>query len=256
MENKRQKESAHTFPAGEYYVGDLMYVMRGPIRDKMWEVQNEDVSEHGKRIAPDCYQLSDGMTYCELRTGADGGYIDSKGREYDVDSASIGCVETKYLEPYKTHPEYYAKSGHIIRFDEPFTCSYGENAIFFGKEVSISWGDADESDEEEEGDDLQRIKLVEETREVSYLFLDEDKNRAILTIQVEVLTVPKEIRRMTTKAEFFANLSHSERDRIQAEAFRYLMGVVSASDTEKEAKLGPSTYVGDLFYRGESEDRW
>jgi len=124
-------------PAGRYYVGDLCYV----IRDQKWKDLCGYIRAGGKHNLTDvCIKTPEGMILYNLCTGGDGEYEDSKGRKYPVDTASIGCIEEKWID--KKLVECEEPCGHLIDFPEPFTCWIDETGSFhFGNEVFFDFSE-------------------------------------------------------------------------------------------------------------------
>lgn len=136
-----------TMPAGEYYVGDLCYVMHDAwqeVCDNMFEA--EKVSD-GYR-APAVYgefTLADGRRYALYPTYfGDGQYQDQQGRSYAVDSGTIGCI---LLSDLDSEEEANAKAslGNLVRFDRDFDTSEESGLIRIGDvhietfEDSVLW---------------------------------------------------------------------------------------------------------------------
>lgn len=74
-------------PAGEYYVGDLCYVM-----DEDWDEVLSLIIK-GNEVLDGEFSLKDGRRFAIYSTAwGDGGYYDQFGNEYGVDAGSIGCI--------------------------------------------------------------------------------------------------------------------------------------------------------------------
>jgi len=77
---------------GKYYVGDLCYVLNSKddeiwmeVCDLLWNPESSSESE--------VHTLKDGREFAILSTAyGDGTYTDQEGREYAVDSGTIGCI--------------------------------------------------------------------------------------------------------------------------------------------------------------------
>jgi hypothetical protein len=113
---------------GEYYVGDLCYV----IRDKDWDevckllFANRD----DRNCSEGEFNLSDGRRFAILSTAwGDGRYYDEEGREYPVDSGSIGCILTKDIKP---HPDGNIGAGNVISFPVDFRVKKKRGCLKFG----------------------------------------------------------------------------------------------------------------------------
>ena len=75
-------------PAGEYYIGDLCYVMTS---EEWLEVC--DLTIQDSRLIEGEFQLKDGRKFAMYSTAyGDGTYYDHYGFSYSVDSGSIGCI--------------------------------------------------------------------------------------------------------------------------------------------------------------------
>ena len=109
----------HYFKAGKYYVGDLCYI----VSDANWDLIIDKTG---------CFGLSDKASdgwfegafehkgrKCFLGSTrwGDGAYYDDKGREYFVDSGSLGIMPVEILD--LPHNFDYA---HIINFEKDFSC--------------------------------------------------------------------------------------------------------------------------------------
>lgn len=100
-------------PAGDYYVGDLCYVLEGDI----WNAMIESSTPHGK---VDVITV-DGQSYLSSSVETahgDGTYYDQHGFEYGVDSGTIGVVDAR-INNYKN-----MSGAHLVHFNEPFKVSY------------------------------------------------------------------------------------------------------------------------------------
>jgi hypothetical protein len=94
-----------TMPPGRYWVGDLCYVL-----------QDEWGGSCGK---PDgVHALPDGRRVAMFSTiHGDGTYFDEQGREYAVDSGSLGCI----LAADIGREDAYVNLGAFVTVAEPFT---------------------------------------------------------------------------------------------------------------------------------------
>ena len=133
-----------TMPDGEYYVGDLCYVMH-----ERW---NEfcELTIQGNAVLNGEFTLKDGTkfaTYCTK--WGDGCYEDMQGRRYSVDAGLIGCIR---VEDIKKDPQNDIKLGNVVKFNYEFNTSEYEGVIKFGEEVSIDT-DPQYEDEYEYEDD-------------------------------------------------------------------------------------------------------
>ncbi len=107
-------------PAGRYYVGDLCYVVEGDDWDRLLDITNFGDGE---------FKI-DGVRFAIYGTMyGDGTYIDEQGRDYDVDSGTIGCIPISYTKGG-------ISGGQEISFGSSFRTGVEDGEIFFG-DVSI-----------------------------------------------------------------------------------------------------------------------
>lgn len=133
-------------PAGRYYVGDLCYVLH----DEWNEVC--DLTIKGHECLDGGFTLKDGRQFVMFGTAyGDGVYLGSDGKEYAVDSGTIGCIQMDNA------PDANGL-GHIVEFKEEFDCKSlpGYNAnrgnLFFGN-LNINTDPEPEEEEEYEEED-------------------------------------------------------------------------------------------------------
>jgi len=110
---------------GEYYVGDLCYVLDSYTWDRLC-----DLRFAGYQPLDGEFELPDGRRFAMFQTAyGDGVYEGSCGGNYLVDSGSIGCVKVSDLSP-----EYQDDSswGHFIEFDDDFTVESDDGVIRIG----------------------------------------------------------------------------------------------------------------------------
>jgi len=114
-----------TFEPGDYYVGDLCYVLRNE-----WdEVCSLTIKEHS--CLDGVFTLANGTKFATYGTAyGDGVYIDQKGHKYPVDAGLIGCVAVKDLDANILKDNI--RLGNIIKFDKPFTTSEDQGVIVIG----------------------------------------------------------------------------------------------------------------------------
>lgn len=127
-----------TMPAGNYYVGDLCYVLHNA-----WDEFCDKLDHQGENT------LKDGRRYAWYHTASgDGCYQDQYGREYGVDAGLIGCILLSDIE--KDEPANDPQLGHIVEFGAPFEISYDNGKIHIGHIVIDTdpddWPDEDEED--------------------------------------------------------------------------------------------------------------
>lgn len=121
-----------SMPAGEYYIGDLCYVMT----DEEW---NEfcSITIDGMKCIDGEFSLKDGRRFATYGTAyGDGVYHDQYGHSYAVDAGLIGCILTKDIKAEKY--ENLLDLGAVMTFDSSFVTSGGrgekdwEGVIQFG----------------------------------------------------------------------------------------------------------------------------
>jgi hypothetical protein len=124
--------------AGKYYVGDLCYVLG----DRWTEVCDLIIVDH--QCLDGEFELKDGTKFAIYSTAwGDGCYLDREGRDYPVDSGSIGCVLVSSITP----GELDKIGGNLIEFNDDFE-TYSEDGLIIIGDVEI-----DTKGEEEEDDD-------------------------------------------------------------------------------------------------------
>ncbi len=104
-------------PAGKYYVGDLCYVMD----DKEWN-QVCKVTIVGNKCLEGEFNLADGRRFAMYGTAwGDGCYLDQFGKEYCVDSGTIGCILLSDVQAEKY--DDIERLGAIVTFNNDFETS-------------------------------------------------------------------------------------------------------------------------------------
>jgi len=125
-------------PAGEYFIGDLCYVMT----NEEW-LEVCDVTIQGSRLIEGEFQLKDGRKFAMYSTAyGDGTYHDHYGFSYSVDSGSIGCIRMEDIKASNTYSlgdtQAILDFGAIQDFDTDFVTGGGrgepgwEGIIQFG----------------------------------------------------------------------------------------------------------------------------
>ena len=121
----------HSFPAGEYYIGDPCYVVE---QDKDWDelIENTGVfgiyTENPKTHKPypnwddGCYQYK-GKTCFAHGTALGDGLYSSQIGIHPVDAGMLSIVPIEAVD--KFHP----RDGVLHKFDEPFDV-YEKNGVF------------------------------------------------------------------------------------------------------------------------------
>ena len=129
-------------PAGKYYVGDLCYVMHNEWDEVCKLTLADDYLDQG------CFKLGNGVRFAMLRTAyGDGCYEDREGREYAVDSGTIGCVKVDDITE-----EVREDLGNIIEFNTDFYVSTNGQELRFGHVWIDTNPPYEESYDEEEED--------------------------------------------------------------------------------------------------------
>ena len=132
--------------AGVYYVGDLCYVMHDEWREVCDLIFD---SRHNCRDGE--FELADGRRFAMYSTCyGDGMYFDQVGREYGVDSGSIGCI---LKDDIRESDENHSDGGNFVTFPDDFE-TYEENGSIFIGDVVIETNPSgeEEYDEFEEQD--------------------------------------------------------------------------------------------------------
>ena len=131
-----------TFPAGEYYIGDLCYVMHDDcdeVVDLMFPSEHSEVEGE--------ITLSDGRKFFYGSTAyGDGSYSDNRGGEYPVDAGIIGIIATKDISESDKES---VDCGAVYTFDEPFEVT-AHAGLFTFDNIVINTAYDDYYDEEDE----------------------------------------------------------------------------------------------------------
>jgi len=124
-----------TLPAGRYVIGDLCY------RDQEDWDQMIDSYQPGK-----VKSLDDGRKYVYLKTAyGDGSYLDQNGKEYWVDSGTIGIM-------HYNDGNLESGEGHTFEFESDFQVYESNGVLHFG---TITIDTAGESDYDDAGEDYE-----------------------------------------------------------------------------------------------------
>lgn len=128
--------------AGQYWVGDLCYVMGSDWQEVCSKIITKDDVLVGE------FELADGTKFALMCTAyGDGTYSDQDGKMYSVDAGLIGCILVEDIKDVCSHRVYH-ELGHIINFSEDFTVSSDEGWINFGDLVSIDTAQEESDDED------------------------------------------------------------------------------------------------------------
>jgi hypothetical protein len=150
-----------------YYVGDLCYVLN---TDQWFTVCAHDFAPDSDGdydpesfLDPEAWDWENyqaAKPFYIFRTAyGDGCYSDQEGRQYCVDSGTIGCIRTDYADPEKLADAVARGLGHLHEFDAEFNgcgyCGDDEGTLWFDTATgSVEIATAGGWDEdEEEGDD-------------------------------------------------------------------------------------------------------
>lgn len=139
-------------PAGNYYVGDLCYVLHdewNEVCDLLFAGRDDHGCNEGE------FTLADGRRFAIFNTAyGDGSYEDQCGRGYSVDSGSIGCILLNDID--LLNDQNCIRGGQVLEMPRTFK-AWGDGGVMHFGEVVIDtaaedWGDDDDYgyDEEEE----------------------------------------------------------------------------------------------------------
>lgn len=107
-------------PAGEYYVGDLCYVMS----EEEWD-EFCSITIQGNRCLDGEFTMSDGRRFATYGTAwGDGSYFDQHRNEYAVDAGLIGCILIKDIKVDINTIKEQAL-GNIVTITNDFSTSGG-----------------------------------------------------------------------------------------------------------------------------------
>jgi hypothetical protein len=112
---------------GEYYVGDLCYVLNDEW-DEVCRLLFAGRDDHGCNQGE--FNLSDGRRFAIYNTAyGDGTYYDQNDRGYAVDAGSIGCILMEDID--LTHPDNFISGGQQITFDQDFYTGKLDGKLMF-----------------------------------------------------------------------------------------------------------------------------
>ena len=112
---------------GEYYVGDLCYVLHDEW-DEVCQLLFSGRDDHGCNQGE--FNLKDGRRFALYSTKyGDGNYFDQNGRSYDVDAGSIGCILMEDID--LNHPDNFIAGGQQVTFDQDFHTDEESGRIMF-----------------------------------------------------------------------------------------------------------------------------
>ena len=140
----RSTEYTATFPAGEYYIGDLCYVMHAE-----WGEVCDLVFADAYDMVEGDLSLADGRRIFLASTAyGDGTYNDNKGNYYPVDSGSIGVIA---VQDISVADHENISSGSVHTFETEFNIIAQAGLFDFGG-VVIDTAYEDSEDDEYEYD--------------------------------------------------------------------------------------------------------
>ncbi len=119
------------FKAGKYYVGDPCYV----IANHEWI----PLLNHNNYFSVNTFEWKGFLMFGASTMFGDGCFEDDCGREYGVDSGTIGIVPYEYITEFGS-----IHGGNVIEFDEDFDVSVEDGVFFIGDIVINTSGDTDE----------------------------------------------------------------------------------------------------------------
>lgn len=136
-----------TMQAGEYFVGDLCYVMH-PEWDEVCSIIIDDhTCKEGE------FTLADGRRFAIYNTAyGDGTYRSNKGHSISVDSGSIGCIKVDDITDDTYDRDLLERLGAFVTFDYDFDTENDRGTICIDDIKVYTETDPDEDyyDEEEE----------------------------------------------------------------------------------------------------------
>lgn len=115
-----------TMPSGQYYIGDLCYVLN----DRWSQVCDQTIE--GRSVKEGKFTLPDGTEFVLFSTAYGDGTYHANGTDIGVDSGSIGCV---LLSDITDNAENDTNLGVIIDFKDVFECSTDKGLMEFGHVV-------------------------------------------------------------------------------------------------------------------------
>lgn len=129
-----------SMPAGEYYIGDLCYVV------DEWDDYCSVIIQDDKCLNGE-FHMPDGRKFASYGTcWGDGVYEDTSGRQYSVDAGLIGCILVSDIT--RKDMGDVTRLGAFVTFEKDFETGSKDGVIFFGR-VQI---DTDPEFYEDEGD--------------------------------------------------------------------------------------------------------
>jgi hypothetical protein len=129
--------------SGNYYVGDLCYVMHD-----VWDEVCELIID-GHSCLQGEFELKDGRKFALLNTMyGDGVYFDQQGRKYPVDAGLIGVIKMEDIRD--TADNKWVEGGNEITFTRDFEVYRENGVLYFGMIEIDTNGDYNYDDEGDE----------------------------------------------------------------------------------------------------------
>lgn len=139
-----------TFPAGEYWIGDLCYVMH-PEWNEMCDLFFAGRGDGGCNEGE--FNLADGRRVFAANTAyGDGFYQDNSGRGYGVDAGLLGIIAVQDIS--EKERENNLDGGHIYTFTKEFEVSAEDGFFMFG-DIIINTDDDEEDEHDYYADDYE-----------------------------------------------------------------------------------------------------
>jgi hypothetical protein len=126
-------EVNHTYPAGEYYVGDICYALSDDVYQKQWG----DKFKYARGTHEITYRGVTDFLSVNATAYGDGTYTDTRNElDFVVDSGTIGIVHISMCEP-KNIKDGKIIGGHIIQSITPvkFKSNKGVFEISFNYDI-------------------------------------------------------------------------------------------------------------------------
>jgi hypothetical protein len=140
-------EVNHTYPAGEYYIGDICYALSDDVYQKQWG----DKFKYARGTHVITYKGVTDFVSVNSTTYGDGIYTDtSNGLDFEVDSGTIGIVPISLCNP-KNIIDGKIKGGHIIQSITPvnFKSNKGVFEISFNYDIMKIFIDTESIEDDE-----------------------------------------------------------------------------------------------------------
>jgi hypothetical protein len=117
--------------AGDYYIGDLCYVLH-----EVWDEVCDLMFKDKISFADGEFTLKDGRRFAIYNTAyGDGTYRDQNRNQYSVDAGSIGCILLSDIDLNAKAPWGGTNDiggGNIVTFTREFDTDYIDGLIRFG----------------------------------------------------------------------------------------------------------------------------